>query len=78
MRSLELMLERLVAADYSMFQQDELGSEVLDSPCTGLLGHGRVSDSMDVEPLTKLASYFAFVALVVAVVIADQDLGLAE
>ena len=36
MRSLELMLERLVAADYSMLQKDELGSEVLDSPCTGL------------------------------------------
>ena len=35
-RSLELMLERLVAADYSMLQQDELGSEVLDSPCIGL------------------------------------------
>ena len=36
MRSLELKLERLVAADYSMLQQDELGSEALDSPCTGL------------------------------------------
>ena len=36
MRLLELMLERLVAADFSMLQQDELGSEALDSPCTGL------------------------------------------
>ena len=36
MRLLELMLERLEAADYSMLQQDELGSEALDSPCTGL------------------------------------------
>ena len=33
---------------------------------------------MDVEPLTKLASYFAFVVLVVAAVIDDQDLGLVE
>ena len=33
---LKLMLERFVAADFSMLQQDELGSEVLDSPCIGL------------------------------------------
>ena len=33
---------------------------------------------MDVEPSMKLASYFAFVVSVVAAVIANQDLGLAE
>ena len=78
MRLLELMLERLVSADYSMWQQDEFGSEALDNPCTGLWRYGRAFDSMDVEPLTKLASYFAFVVLDVAAIIADQDLGLAE
>ena len=70
-RLLELMLERLVAADYSMLQQDELGSEALDSPCTGLYGHERAFDSMDVEPSMKVASYFAFVVLVVVAVIAN-------